>query len=57
MTVYVYLILITNCLNGNISSLTPEYCVFLIENYDLLRNLCEDSGENVALAQKTVIIL
>lgn len=43
MTVYVYLILITNCSNGNISSLTPEYCVFLIENYDLLRNLCEDS--------------
>lgn len=57
MTIYVYLILITNCSNGNVSSLIPEYCVFLIENYDLLRNLFEDSGENVALAQKTVIIL
>lgn len=33
-----------------------KYCVFLTENYDPLRNLCEDSGQNTVLAQITVFI-
>lgn len=43
------------CLNDNIFS--PKYSGFLILNYDLHRELCKYSGENMKLAQMTIITL
>lgn len=34
-----------------------KYCGFLILNYDFHRELCKDSGENMNLAQMTIMIL